>query len=438
MTGPIDTITVLGTNTMTLKSQASWSPKINTNLRVYPQTVSFLKCPATVNNPVRPDGTRKRSPWSKQWYRYAGRITSFEIREKPGKSAWRYNGTSWDLTFVAGFQTANPWSSVVTAIPFDPVIQLTADNAARTKTLLKVGQKKWDLGVAAVELHQTAGLVTELAVSMATTVEKLIHSRAKVRTQVDNFFRRVRKHGDFTKAAAEVGMRDLSLLEDLRGKWMQYQFGIRPLIYDVNNAVNALSTMVVDDAIPMVVTAKAGHQDRRNVLTAVLGNQSGCYSAKLLMEQVCAVHYSVEYVIPTGQVSPVTTLGLDAPGPLFWEVTRLSWMADYVVGIGDWLQSMTAAKGLEFREGSKSMLLRASAISMEVTPLFDSSKQQLVKPWSTRAPYCERGSFQRTLLPSTGVVPAVVPQIKSTLGLVQMANSIFALSSVLGGSPGLR
>lgn len=46
--------------------------------------------------------------------------------------------------------------------------------------------------------------------------------------------------------------------------------------------------------------------------------------------------------------------------------------------------------------------------------------------------YLERGDFNREVLDS-GLLPAVVPQIKSTLGLTQLGNSLFALSNVFSG-----
>ena len=156
------------------------------------------------------------------------------------------------------------------------------------------------------------------------------------------------------------------------------------------------------------------------------------------MVETCTTHYSICYEMPTGHVSNITSLGLDNPWKIGWEVTRLSWMFDYVVGVGDWVSSFTATNGMIFREGTRSMLKRLVSEALHAKDLLGSDPTLYVKTMPPlRGGYVQRGQFTRIVLES-GISPAVVPQIKSRLGLVQMANSLFALSSVLGGRPGLR
>lgn len=118
----------------------------------------------------------------------------------------------------------------------------------------------------------------------------------------------------------------------------------------------------------------------------------------------------------------------------------LSWMFDYVVGVGSWLNSFTATNGLVFKHGTKSVLKRQESVDFVTRTyevLADGSNVLTKGPKLDKGTFFENGSFTREVL-SLGVTPAAVPQIKSTLGLTQLGNSIFALSNVFSGRGGLR
>lgn len=427
-----------------LTVKQSWVPgEKTTPMAPLPVLATHLKHPAIVSNHRPPGGSWPMKPWSKDWLRGMTTATgcAYSVIEGRYTTDIKYNGTpllhfprasatNYEQ-FRNGFvRLLGNWS---------PSLQVGADNQARTNVLNEVSQKKWDIGVTALELKQTAGLVTDLAVGMTRTIEKIITSRKRTRDAVNRFFSRVIKHGDFYKAAAEVGITDLNLLNDIKDTWMQYQFGIKPTLYDIDNATTYLSQLVVRDQIPVTVRAKAGgFRDTVKTVTGTL-TPIGDIAVHSRVKETCGVHYSVVYEIPTGQVRDITSLGLDNPYQIAWEVTQLSWMFDYAVGIGDWLQSFTAANGLLFKEGCKSVLRKAASESFQWQPKVSPSRQLVMHspPALEQGNYAEMGAFSRELL-THGVVPAFAPSIKNSLGLAQLANSLFALSNVASGKTGYR
>lgn len=436
MTGPVDTYSVrFGSGSYKTRGYPAlpWGAPVNRN---YIYTVQGVRHPALVRNPRRPDGTRPMSAWSKSWIQVVAAPTKWGVVAKPG-----HNVQEIQVSGIPAFSNVPMnWDVASSWLPFTPLLEISSDQVARTKVLQKLSQKKWDIGVTALELKQTAGLVTDLSVSIVKQVEKIINSRKRMRGKLNSFFRDVRRQGSFDKAAMNVGLTDVSLLEDVRGQWMQYQFGIKPAIMDVDNAVTWLADAVTQSNYKVLVSARAGHESNDERLLSV-GSWAGDVRLRARSREVCQTHYSLVYELPTGHVSTRQALGLDNPGNIAWEVTRLSWMVDYVVGVGDWLQSFTATNGMVFREGCKSRLRRVSSLEFIADGAINSS---IARGQSTLSPYpasagsfFERGDFERTLLKS-GLIPAFVPQIKSELGLVQLANSLFAMSSVLGGKPGLR
>lgn len=445
MTGPVNTVKV-GLLTCNLKRWPSWQPGSITN-RDYIQgsrTIA-LRHPQLVHNAKRPDGTRPMSSWSKDWFQAVGKPTSWGVRPKPGTTAWCADATN-DTVLSGTLYTSQPstpaalalwWENLNAVVPFSPSLAVASDQVARTKVLGKLSQKKWDIGVTALELKQTAGLVTDLSVSMVSQVENLINFRKKSRRQLNEFFRDIRRQGSFDKAAVNVGLTDISLLNDLRSAWMQYQFGVKPALMDIDNAVTFLADAIHQSDYKVLVRAKAGHTSDRDYVGRASGMNPtvGMVVVAPRLRETCTTHYSVVYELPTGHVRTRTALGLDNPGAIAWEVTRLSWMVDYVVGVGDWLQSFTATNGMVFREGCRSTLRRVITMGFDVTGV--SSNGILSPAPDLSGSFFERGTFRRELL-ARDVTPAFMPQIKSQLGLVQLANSLFAMSSVLGGKPGLR
>lgn len=391
----------------------------------------YLQKPATVVNPVRPDGTRAMSAYETTWLRQAklAPVTSIQT------FGWRDNRFIDYPRVSMAASPSNPAGLALGWRAVSPLNRLLAEQEASTRVLGKLSQKKWDLGVTALELKQTAGLVTDLATSFAKTVESIIHSRKRSQEMLQRFFRRVQYHGDFYRAATEVGLKDVSLLDDVRSRWMQYQFGIRPLVRDSYDASVALSDLVHQHGLSVLLRAKGGASRKERVRLSQ-SDLSDPVIRTLFGEEEVGVHYSVVYEMPTGSTGPINTLGLDNPWYLAWEVTRLSWMWDYVVDIGGWLESFSATKGMVFREGCRSELLRRRFHTSVVNP--DGPNVKLVNTRAEVPCFIESGRFTRTLLGPAGLTPAVVPVPRNEIGLTQLGNSLFALSSVFGGKPGLR
>lgn len=398
----------------------------------YADRSEYLDKPATVINPVRDDGTRAMSAYATTWFR--GQNPGTVSGDQPfGNFTYEYVG--YPRVLIRNATVGGTWASLVAGWrQVSPSDVLACDQEARTKTLNKLSQKKWDLGVTALELRQTAGLVTDLAQSMSKTLLSMLEAHKRQKQVIHRFFRSVQRHGDFYRAAAEVGLRDISLLEDLRDRWMQYQFGIKPLVNDSYSAAEALSHLLYQDGYPLLAVAKAGAERRARI--RLIGPNVDPFERVYFGDAEVRVHYSVVYEIPLGTTGPINVLGLDNPASLLWEGTRLSWMWDYVVDIGGWLSSLTATNGMIFREGCRSELQRCTFHTSRVQSYANTTFTVRSKAESPM--YVESGKFERTLIGPSGLLPAMVPSIRNDLGLTQLGNSLFALSHIMSGGAGVR
>lgn len=420
----------------TIKMTPSWAPwykgVVHNDMMFESQC---LKHPATVHNVRDSNGSWPRSAWNKSWFRCFVPKTTWSTQAKPGYDAWFYPEAR---TPVIGdlYPYADDWQWNLNHVRFQPrpLDVLNAENTARTKVLNSVAQKKWDLGVTVVEFAQTADMVTSLATRLVDGVDSLMNLRKSSAKQINQLFRQVRKHNDFYRAAAEVGMKDTRLLEHIRDGWMEYQFGLKPLMYDIADAGAALDEEIFERSNGLLVVAKEGHTVKGRI-TVPMPIVNAPFKTWLTCDTVASCHISASYRVPTDGVSRITTLGLDNPASILWEGTCLSWMVDYGFGIGDWLSSFTAANGLEYIDGSISSIQRCTAVSVQHRDLHANNVWDK-KPGTTGV-VLDSGRFVRDLLPS-GVLPAIAPQIKSKMSLVKLANSLSALSTLLGGGKAVR
>ena len=104
-------------------------------------------------------------------------------------------------------------------------------------------------------------------------------------------------------------------------------------------------------------------------------------------------------------------------------------MVDYLLGVGDWLDSLTGDAGTQFIEGSISRIQRVAYDDAVQLSLPSSQWSWVRKPNPSVS--LEGGRFVREVLDGRLVKP-VLPQLKTKLGLPQLANSLAALSSMMG------
>lgn len=377
------------------------------------------------------------SPWQHDWFHMGSRIVSG--RQETGGGA-----------YVEG--TWNPWVTFAPLGEYDDVFpsvlhdnwltplsahEFYTDQVASTRVLNKLSQQKMQLGVTLLEMKQTAGLTMDLAKALTKGVVQVCGAKGKFSRRSEQLLRRLargEKPGDILwDSTAATLKRDRSILEDTQNAWMQYSFGLKPLVGDVHNAFNALYESKYGEKKAFLVSAKAGYTTE-HASRKFVGNLSPGGTTYAVCSETVSVHYSVVYEMPEGGIPMSTLLGLNDGVATAWEVTKLSWMFDYVVGIGDMLQSWNAANGLSFREGSKSVLKRSTILQYEV-------ERDPAQPYTGQEPppdYLDVGSFRRTMVNAPGVVPAFLPQVKRKLGLKQLGQSIFALTQWLGGKSALR
>lgn len=275
------------------------------------------------NNWIGVDGFRS---WSGADGKYdstpAGKIRSRWNPYTVTKGSRRRTSNKWTCTRVDGvvFQQDAPVS--FTPGKFSPAIPNALVLQAQSKLASKIKGHSFNLAVNAAQSRQLVDMVVSNLGKFGRSILAL-------------------KHGDFATAARALGAQPrISRLRpsDISGRWLELQYGWLPTLSDIYEAAKAYEK----------ITAK----ERQTTFRA---------SAKQLVEVECAGSPAISTCVMhvtqcvsivaelTELLSTARTLGLVDPLSLAWELLPYSFVVDWFVPIGTYLETLNVLPHLTGR-----------------------------------------------------------------------------------------
>lgn len=274
----------------------------------------------------------------------------------------------------------------------------------------------FSLGVTLLEGRQTVQLVGQSAYKLVTA------------------YRHVRR-GRFAEAADALAMeppsrrQKKSMTSQLkRGKdgtannWLQYRYGWTPLYGEVYNAIDAFSTI-----------ASSNNDDVRYVGFDKRSSNSTYYDA----DNSCAVKtaYTVSARIIDRSTLMMTALGLDNPLLIGWELVPYSFVFDWWIPVGTWLEAMKTPSGFSFNDGCKGYLANRLAYWSEGSPGQWLQGSKWNGGWSLEQPATasyKSDDFGRTVLSGfpTPSSPPSPKKLDEALGITQVADLVALVSQL--------
>lgn len=297
------------------------------------------------------------------------------------------------------FNSLNRWDELVNE---GSIVDAALANTALIAARGKLKGQSVNLAVAFGERRQTAQLIGDTAKRLVETVRSL-------------------KRGNIRDAMNKLGLSHNS--RQPRGSnwprhWLELQYGWKPLLSDVYGACDALSKRNKSD---WRVTVTATRSSKRDYSRSWGGNGGGVGSAKVS----CSAFVRID-ALPQNEANiSLASLGISNPATLGWELLPFSFVVDWLLPVGGWIDSLDAMLGYGEAYTSTSVLTRAS--------------------WDTRGTGSSSGGFtyqnnyvgskrvvklERTA--SAGVPLPSFPSLKDPRSLGHMANGLALLSQVFG------
>jgi hypothetical protein len=261
-------------------------------------------------------------------------VTYTEPWTSPGPYEIQYVGP------VANIASPPVWPD--SRIEMPPLDLNELDNKAKTNFLLELKDQKVNLVQAFAERGQTVRLlgntISRLA-GAATALKRGSFAAAARSLGVKASPRRVRK---YTKSWSEDQSKALA------NGWLELQYGWRPLITDIYGAAEQLAQTNVREVRNIVRKSASKFDTVRQEIAPVNGNPK--FYCTVIRRTT--IKYVVYYSTPVGTHS-LTQIGLTNPLLIAWELTPWSFVADWILPLGNYISTLDATNSLVFEKGCR-------------------------------------------------------------------------------------
>jgi hypothetical protein len=234
---------------------------------------------------------------------------------------------------------------------------------------LKEARTQWNLAVTLGEARETSGLIAGAAKRLASSYKSFRKGK------ITEAWRQLRgkdqvpvRHQENFRNLKKRARRD-SWVDEASSAWMEFNFGWKPVLGDIDSAAKYLAEKRVRGYFPVQEVSRA---HRYRGVSSVNYGTGNSYRYKDTARFMSHVRVSYE-LTPAWARNPSTMdeLGFSDPWTLAWELAPLSWLVDYVVNVGQVMESL-----FEFQQWG---VVRGIKSSRSTTRM----DRSLTKQWKT-------------------------------------------------------
>lgn len=203
----------------------------------------------------------------------------------------------------------------------------------------KIKNQKVDLFTELSQAALTGKLIADLATRLAKSILAL--KKGHVTTAFKTLFPKTSK--------------------ELANDYLAYQYGIKPLIADIQGGAEQLAEFILK-AAPLKVnghaTLKLKGENSFDETTFSVPQLGGDFSHSVEEWYDIRIKYGVEYSVDDQLLRSASQLGFTSPANTIWELVPFSFVVDWFAPIGDFLNNLTALKGLIVKTCYKTHFIR--------------------------------------------------------------------------------
>lgn len=341
------------------------------------------------------------------------------------RAVYRASGSPWpySATFNSG-ASAGGTECIGTMCGTNPLWPVDyTEERVRVQDILirkmqdKLSAMKVNLATAFVERQQASNLVA----STARRIAQSVHSLRK---------------GKFAEAARQLTGSTSRLpakraLGGIPEQWLALQYGWKPLLSDVHGACEAVAAAHSNER-PPVYTVRATHREQLDKIKQEFPRGPDSYlpaTIKSRNEGSVSGRGLMEFRVTSQLASDLAHTGITNPALLAWEVLPYSFVVDWFIPVGSYLQRLDYSRGIEFSRGfvvckvSDSWTVRSKETSFD-GPAGSHMSYQGGNLTST----CD--TVGRTIVGSAP--PPVTPQFKDPFSLLHVSEALSLLATAFG------
>jgi hypothetical protein len=159
-----------------------------------------------------------------------------------------------------------------------------------------------------------------------------------------------------------------SLKKSLSNNWLALQYGWKPLLSDIDGSFRALGNLALNQALGSQAVHRAtgsasSTQQNQESFTTISNHLPGGSMYQYIRTHV---KYGIQYRVSDPTAAFLQQTGFTNPVNLLWEILPFSFVVDWFLPIGPFLESLDWSRGLDFLRGYQTRFTRvqtASAVS---------------------------------------------------------------------------
>lgn len=329
---------------------------------------------------------------------------------------WNSNGSGSTQSVGASHQSQEGTSAFGNA-PASFSFNSNVDNRAIRKLQERVGPSA-NLAQDLVQINQLTNMIGDTAIRLGSSLRAL-------------------RKGNLPEAAASLWRSKMPRYRSnfppnpnrsLADNWLALQYGWKPLLQDIHGAMDAIARLNLASVVVYTARSSAHAEDRKEVKLTL--GVAGSPTIGLQIDfGTRDVRYGIRYAIDNHLSTFLAQTGFTNPINLAWEVLPYSFVVDWFIPIGPWLESLTAWNGLQFLDGYKVVLDKTTTIwSTGYTGklnINDPNDVQMISRYgSARREFV---SYARTKL--TSFPAQSIPSFKNPLSVSHALNGLALLYS---------
>lgn len=214
----------------------------------------------------------------------------------------------------------------------------------------------WLVNKAVIDVHSRVEEPKTLSLVTAAEFGKTVNLLATSARTIANVIR-LAKSGGTSKQARKALGRDFKLapvktsVQGAAKRWLEWRYGWGPLLMDINGTLQAISSgnFVQKRKIVRGSSEQEKRSERLLPGTYVPGNRPnhGSYSLKFIETEKVSVRSYILYEADL-KFQPLSAFGVQNLASTAWELIPFSFVLDWFIPIGDWIQAMEPKLGVRY------------------------------------------------------------------------------------------
>jgi len=229
------------------------------------------------------------------------------------------------------------------------------DELVSNKILGKIKNQKVNLGQVFGERHQAVRMVGDNAIRIASALKSLKKGNLSAAAKALSVSPLSRG------AVRRVGKFDPRSTTDFVGRaWLEYQYGWKPLLDDVYGAAQAVAELPFQAHYNRVSAQSDKEFTNEAFSSDPIDGGVIVRSGKLTSTRKSKL--TIFFTATDSTNRSLTALGITNPAAVAWELLPWSFVIDWFLPIGDFINTWDATNGVSFAQGSRTVSINTKTV----------------------------------------------------------------------------